>query len=115
MELYSRFREVQLVLKKYGNPTTYLRPIQPTAENDPDGQAALDLYHKILQELATAYSSGDMEDAAHIAEARRLMFELNAKAEDMAARDHGVPFFPAQSASAPKKSRSQQTRKRQRV
>jgi ferritin-like protein len=94
MEHFSRFRQVQVVLKKYEDPKKYLRPVTPAPPEDADGQAALGIYQRILQELEAAYDRGDMEDAAHIAEARRLMFVLSDKAEALAERKLGVPFFP---------------------
>jgi hypothetical protein len=114
MEHFSRFREVKLVLKKYSNPQTYLVSIKTAPATDADGQTAVNLYREILRELETAYSTGDMEDASHIAEARRLMFELNAKAENLAARGFGIPF-PLPPPPTPERIVSQQIRKRQRV
>jgi len=76
-------------------PADYLRsttfPAAP--EGDADGAAALKTYREILIELEDAYVSGDMEDAAHIAKARNLMFQLDAQATQLAARRLGVPFF----------------------
>jgi hypothetical protein len=107
MEHFSRFREVELVLKKYSNSQTYLRNITPASTSDASGKAAVDLYHEILSQLETAYATGDMEDASHIAEARSLMFELNAKAEDLAARGVGVPFFATLQPTAQRSVRQQ--------
>jgi hypothetical protein len=103
MEHYSRFREVQVVLQKYGKPDIYLRAMQRAPAGDADGQAAVDIYHRILQDLRTAYTTGNMEDAAAIAEARGLMFELNDKAEKLASRGFGVPYFPAPPPDPPAK------------
>ena len=93
MEHYTRFRQVQVQLNKYDKPERYLRPVEPAGSDDVDGQAALNIYHRILEELEAAYARGDMEDAAHIAEARRLMFVLADAAEKLAERKLGVPFF----------------------
>jgi len=92
IEHFSRFREIQTVLRKY-KTTDYLRPVQPAPADNPEGQAAMKVYYQILDELRAAYLRGDMEDAAHIATARALMFELDSQAEKMAARKLGVPFF----------------------
>jgi hypothetical protein len=99
IEHFSRFREIQVVLRKYNNSAIYLRPVQPAPANDPEGQAAMKIYDRIVEELRTAYQSGDMEDASHIAQARTLMFELDAQAEKMAAHKWGVPFFPTPAAA----------------
>jgi hypothetical protein len=95
MEHYSRFREIQVVLQKYSKPDVYLRDMQRAPQGDADGQAAVGIYHQILDDLRASYTTGNMEDAAHIAEARSLMFELNDKAEKLASRGFGVPYFPA--------------------
>jgi hypothetical protein len=106
MEHFSRFREVQVVLRKYGKPEDYLRPIEPAPADDADGQKAATTYRLISQELEAAYARGDMEDAAHIAEARRLMFVLSDAAEKLAERKLGVPFFPTPAPGAAKKGLS---------
>jgi hypothetical protein len=103
MEHYSRFRQVQVVLKKYEDPNKYLRPVTPAPPDDADGKAAVEIYNRILQELEAAYDRGDMEDAAHIAEARQLMFVLAEKAETLAGRRLGVPFFPTPARATGKK------------
>jgi hypothetical protein len=103
IEHFSRFREIQVVLRKYKNTSDYLRPVQPAPENNAEGQAAMQIYHQILQELQAAYERGDMEDAAHIATARALMFELDHDAEKMAARKLGIPFFAEPTPAAVRK------------
>jgi hypothetical protein len=95
MEHYSRFREIQVVLQKYSSPNDYLRPIERAPDGDADAQTAVGIYHRILDDLRTAYTTGNMEDASHIAEARSLMFQLNDVAEKLATRKFGVPYFPA--------------------
>lgn len=102
MEHYSRFKEVQVELKKYPAPSTYLRPIQPAPADLQEGQNALAIYNQILAELKAAYATGDMEDAEHIAKARSLMFELTAKAEKLAAQGFGVAFFESPPSAAQK-------------
>ena len=94
MEHFSRFRELQVVLRKYSSSSVYLRPVKPAPAGDAEGQAAMQIYHEIVTQLQAAYIRGDMEDAAHIAQARGLMFELDAKADALAARGFGIPFFP---------------------
>jgi hypothetical protein len=104
MEHFSRFRQVQVVLRNR-KPADYLRsPTFPAApEGDADGATALKTYGEILTELEDAYVSGDMEDAVHIARARALMFQLDVQARQLAARSLGVPFFPAAAAKPAKK------------
>jgi hypothetical protein len=95
MEHFSRFRQVQVVLQNR-KPTDYLRSLTflPAKDGDADGAAAQKTYSDILAELREAYASGDMEDAAHIATARALMFQLDKEARQLSARSLGVPFFP---------------------
>jgi hypothetical protein len=112
MEHYSRFREVQVVLKKYSAPSTYLRTIQPAPASLQEGRDALVIYDQILAELKAAYATGDMEDADHIAKARSLMFELTAKAEKLAAQGIGVTFFKSPPAAAQKTARKKAKRGR---
>jgi hypothetical protein len=93
MQHFTRFREIQRVLMPFatGNPPAYLQNIvKATAA---DGKAATDLYQSILSDLATAYASGDMEDAARIATARTTMFALKDAADTLAAAGKGVPYF----------------------
>jgi len=93
MEHYSRFRQIQVVLRKHAKPTDYLRPMRPAPSGDAEGQAAVQTYQQILADLHNAYLSGDMENAATIADARVLMFKLDEIAEKMARRGLGVAFF----------------------
>jgi hypothetical protein len=93
MEHFSRFRQIQVVLRKYSKSLEYLRPVQPASAKDAEGLAALQIYKQILKDLHNAYVSGDMEDAATIADARALMFKLDDTAEKMAQKGLGVPFF----------------------
>jgi hypothetical protein len=102
MDHFTRFREIQVVLKKYKNPTEYLRTVRPAPPQSSEAAAAYALYQHIVQELKAAYARGNMEDAAHIAVARRLMFELDKKAEDLASRGLGVRFFESAPAPAAK-------------
>jgi len=93
MQHFTRFREIQRVLQPYakGKQPEYLQNIvkaTPAA-----GKTAVDLYHAILADLATAYESGDMEDAAQIAKARGTMFALRDAADALAKAGKGVPYF----------------------
>jgi hypothetical protein len=95
MDHFTRFREIQGVLQKYKKPEEYLRELQPAPAGHLRGDAALKLYGQIIHELQAAYARGNMEDAAHIAAARGLMFELDRVAKELAAEGFGVQFFPA--------------------
>jgi ferritin-like protein len=95
MDHFTRFREIQGVLEKYKKPEEYLRELQPAPAGHLRGDAALKLYAQITHELQAAYAKGNMEDAAHIAAARGLMFELDRVAKELAAEGFGVQFFPA--------------------
>jgi hypothetical protein len=93
MQHFTRFRQIQRVLGPFAaaNPPAYLRPIVPATPAQ--GKAATDLYHTILQDLASAYASGDMEDALQIAKAREIMFKLKDQADILAKAGKGVPYF----------------------
>ena len=106
MEHFSRFRQVQVVLKNR-KPTDYLRSetFLPALAGNSDGDAALNTYKQILTELEEAYANGDMEDASHIAAARTLMFQLDSQARKLAAHEQGVPFFPAVTLNKKRKKR----------
>jgi hypothetical protein len=93
MEHFSRFREIQVALRDR-QPSEYLRPkYAPGQAGDSTVARALAMYRQILAELAAAYDQGDMEDAAHIARARALMFELDSMAEELGGKGIGIPFF----------------------
>jgi hypothetical protein len=100
MDHFTRFREIQGVLQKYKSPNEYLRNIQPAPAGNPDGDKALELYGQIIQELQVAYDKGNMEDAAHIATARSLMFDLDGVAQKLASQGFGISFFPPPPAAA---------------
>lgn len=97
VEHYSRFRELNLVLKNYqpaDGALPYLRKLTPAdPATEPDAKAALEAYRKIIANLAIAYGQGDMEDAGNILEARKAMEELDSIARRLAEKDLGVPFF----------------------
>jgi hypothetical protein len=92
MQHYSRFREVSLVLRGYGdeNPP-YLRTSH--IGTDQEAAEALKLYDAIKDLLRRGYETGDPEEVRFVAEARSLMFKLDAVAENLAERGIGVPFF----------------------
>jgi hypothetical protein len=113
MEHFSRFREIQVALREH-QPSDYLRPkYAPGQANDATVARALAMYRDILAELTAAYDRGDMEDAAHIARARALMFELDSLAEDLGRKGIGVPFF-ASPATTTKVSTVKRSRSRAR-
>jgi hypothetical protein len=93
MEHFTRFREIQRVLKPFakGKSPAYLQNI--VKAKPAQGKKAVALYHAILSDLATAYESGDMEDAAQIANARATMFALRDAADALAKAGKGVPYF----------------------
>ncbi len=92
MEHYTRFRQIQRVLKPFqGDPERYLRTLTPATKTQ--AQAALTLYDSLVGDLREAYRSGDMEDASRIASARAKMFGLRDAAEALANGGKGVPFF----------------------
>jgi hypothetical protein len=93
MEHFTRFREVQGVLQKYKKPEEYLTTVETASAGNPRGDAALQLYGKIIQNLEAGYKKGNMEDAAHIATARGIMFELDRLARELASDGLGVRFF----------------------
>jgi hypothetical protein len=93
MQHFTRFREIQRVLAPFaaGKSPAYLQDIvKATAA---EGKAATDLYKTILSDLESAYESGDMEDAAKIADARTTMFKLKDAADALATAGKGVPYF----------------------
>jgi len=95
MQHYSKFREIQVILKPYlgAVPPVYLQNITKAPTNDPRANKAISLYREIVDYLGRAYQLGDMEDAHLIAAARLKMFELKAVAEDLAGKGLGVPYF----------------------
>jgi len=74
-----------------GNPPAYLQNL--TKASKAAGKTAVDLYKGILADLENAYQSGDMEDAARIADARAAMFTLKSEADKLAKAGTGVPYF----------------------
>jgi hypothetical protein len=93
MQHFTRFREIQRVLAPFatGDSPAYLQKLVKASRAQ--GKAATDLYRTILTDLESAYESGDMEDAAKIADARTTMFKLKDAADALANADKGVPYF----------------------
>ena len=89
---YLHFRDVQRVLSAY-QTTLYLRPLVEAALGDPKVAPALKTYKAIVDELSTGYQRGDVTNMKSIADARALMFELDAQAEALAGQNIGVPFL----------------------
>jgi hypothetical protein len=92
---YSRFREMQVLLKPFGSPT-YLRPVAPASDEQPAIANALALYKGMLADLAQGYAFGDPEDAHHIVDARQKMMDLDTAADTLAKAGNGIPFFSAE-------------------
>jgi rubrerythrin len=93
MQHFTRFREIQRVLAPFatGDSPAYLQKLVKASRAQ--GKAATDLYRTILTDLESAYESGDMEDAAKIADARTTMFKLKDAADALANAGKGVPYF----------------------
>lgn len=96
---YSRFREVQVALKTYGEanpPLPYLRKL----EVGTPGQAAdaLAIYRDILGDLAAGYQDYSRnqltEGAPFVNKARLKMNDLLVAGEDLAKNGIGIPFWP---------------------
>ncbi|BAZ47755.1 hypothetical protein NIES4103_03590 [Nostoc sp. NIES-4103] len=100
MEHFSKFREIETVLRIYqdgsaanGARPAYLRNITPAPSDHSDVKEALDGYHRLLGYLEAAYAKGDMEDANNIVCARQEMINLQAIAKKLATQGFGIPFF----------------------
>jgi hypothetical protein len=97
MEHYSRFTDMQTVLRDYkaterGPP--YLLPVTKGDPSDPEVEAALEAYEALKVHLARAYGPGGVGEPQEVAEARLVMGQLEAKAIALAEqRGIGVPFF----------------------
>jgi hypothetical protein len=92
---YSRFREMQVLLKPFGSPA-YLRTVAPASAEQPAIANALALYQGMLADLAQGYAYGDPEDAHHIVDARQKMMDLDTAADTLAKAGNGIPFFSAE-------------------
>ena len=97
---FSRFSDIKKTLRTYKGATPanpYLRTI---AVGTPEQtKAALDLFETIRARLAVGYSlearGQPVASGKPVGEARQVMLELNAIAEDLARRGIGIPFWPS--------------------
>ena len=72
----------------------YLRPLKEgNPKADPQVKEALDVYRRILDLLQVGHQREDVAHQESLGHARILMFELQKKAEALAARDIGIPFL----------------------
>jgi Ferritin-like len=96
---FSRFREVNLVLRNYisetGENHPYLLSLRPAPADNSRAKEALGAYKQIVSNLRAGYSSGDMEDANFIILARGQMAKLQGLAQELANDKLGLPFFDA--------------------
>jgi hypothetical protein len=91
---FLHFRDMQRVLRPYGSEQpAYLRAVMPADPAQPDVAAALGVYRQITDLLITGYQFGDRQNQRALAEARALMFDLQARAEALAKQGHGLPFL----------------------
>jgi hypothetical protein len=98
MEHYSRFSDLQTVLRDYkateNRAAPYLIPLTKGDPADPEVKAALEAYEALKAHLARAYGPGGVGEPQEVAEARLVMGQLEAKAIALAEqRGIGVPFF----------------------
>ncbi len=100
VEHYSKFSEVKTILSPYHRDPEpnnfvppYLRNMTPAPSDNAEAQQALTGYYRLLANLATAYQSGDMEDAGSIVAARQEMIRLDVIAKQIALTGLGIPFF----------------------
>jgi hypothetical protein len=96
MEHESRFAEMRLLLRIYGSDTPYLRDVKERTWAEV-GDDTHKLFENIRNNLSTAYSAADRgqlpELGRHVATARSDMQKLLEKAEELAAKKVGLPFF----------------------
>lgn len=99
VEHFSRFREVEFVLRDYftSDQTSanqpYLIDLTPAPRDHPKAAQALDAYAQIIRNLREVYGPGDMENADFITAAREKMTRLQKLGCELAAEKLGVPFF----------------------
>jgi hypothetical protein len=98
MEHYSRFTDVQTVLRDYKAAEDGSLPfLTRLARGDPadaEVRAALDAYEALKAHLALAYGPGGVAEPLEVARAREVMAQLEEKAIGLAEqRGIGVPFF----------------------
>jgi hypothetical protein len=94
---FLEFRDIQLIAGAYGEPPPYLRKaIAPGKKTDPDVRTALETYQQILSDLFVGYGGArTVENHRSVVKARELMFDLDARAEALAKRGFGIPYFSA--------------------
>ena len=91
---FLKFKDIALVARGYGAvKPTYQRPIQLGDPHDPQVKAALDLYVAIIDGLFAGYTPGPISNRSSLADARKLMFDLDQAAETLAAKNTGVPYL----------------------
>ncbi len=91
---YLHFRDIQRVLRPYGAADpAYLRPVTPADPNQPEVAAALAVYRQVTELLITGYQLADRQNQKALADARSLMFDLQARAEALAREGRGLPFL----------------------
>jgi hypothetical protein len=91
---FLNFSDIHGVLSLYGDDKpVYLRSVESGKPSDPDVAKALAIYRKILDLLEKGYHRENVSNQKALAESRRLMFDLQSAAEDLAARGVGVPFL----------------------
>jgi hypothetical protein len=88
------FRDINLVLSAYGQDLPYLRQVKPGDPKDPSVKAALAIYSQILDDLVEGYQlAGPYVNRLSLAEARKLMFDLDREAEALARKGIGLPYL----------------------
>ncbi|MFM0670229.1 ferritin-like domain-containing protein [Paraburkholderia sediminicola] len=91
---FLKFRDIALIARGYGNTQPpYQRPVKPGDPADPAVKSALDLYVKIADGLFKGYTPGPIDNRVSLAEARKLMFDLDQAAEALALKNIGVPYL----------------------
>jgi Ferritin-like len=98
MEHYSRFTDMQTVLRDYkaseNRAPPYLIPLTKGDPADPEVKAALEAYEALKAHLALAYGPGGIGGPREVARAREVMAQLEEKAIALAEqRGIGLPFF----------------------
>jgi hypothetical protein len=96
MEHESRFAEIRLLLRIYGEDAPYLRDVKERTWAEV-GDDTHQLFENIRSNLSAAYSAADRgqlpELGRQVADARDKMQKLLMKAEELAANGVGLPFF----------------------
>jgi hypothetical protein len=98
MEHYSRFTDMQTVLREYrvteNSAPPHLLSLTKGDPADPEVKATLEAYGALEAHLARAYGPGGVGEPQEVAEARVVMGQLEGKAIALAEqRGVGMPFF----------------------